>query len=146
MVQVKFKRLPNGEGLPLPTYQTSGAAGLDICAASAVRLTGGRASVVPTGFAIEIPHGYEVQVRSRSGMASKQGVFVVNSPGTIDSDYRGEVGVILATTNPNDVVHIKRGDRIAQLVVAPVTHVEVTEVEELTSTRRGLGGFGSTGS
>lgn len=144
MVTVNFKRLPNGENLPLPRYQSDGAAGMDIVAASDVAIYDGKVAIVETGFACEIPEGYELQVRSRSGLAAKEGVFVANSPGTIDSDYRGEIKVIL-TMAKRGFLQIKRGDRIAQLVLAPVTRADVAEVEELGTTVRGVGGLGSTG-
>ncbi len=135
-------------GLPLPAYQTPGAAGLDLVAALDPRqpltLAPGARALVPTGLVIELPEGYEAQVRPRSGLALKNGVTVLNSPGTIDCDYRGEVCVILANLGqaPFD---IRRGDRIAQIVISPVTHAELIEVEGVSDTARGKGGFGSTG-
>jgi dUTP pyrophosphatase len=139
-------RLPGGEGLPVPAYMSPGAAGADVVAAVAgelVLLPGERA-LVPTGFSLEIPPGYEVQVRPRSGLALKHGVTCLNSPGTIDSDYRGEVGVILVNLGREPFV-VHRGDRIAQLVMAPVVQAAFGAVAELAVSARGEGGFGSTG-
>lgn len=143
-VEVQVKRLNNGAGLPMPAYASAGAAGMDICAAEGLTLRSGRRAAVPTGFAFAIPHGYEVQVRPRSGLALKHGITCLNTPGTIDSDYRGEVKVILANLGDEDFV-IQRGDRIAQLVVAPVVQAEMLQVDALDVTVRGTGGFGSTG-
>lgn len=143
-VEVRVKRLNNGAGLPLPDYASAGAAGMDICAAESLTLKVGKRHAVATGFAFAIPHGYEVQVRPRSGLALKHGITCLNTPGTVDSDYRGEVKVILANLGDEEFM-IQRGDRIAQLVVAPVTHAAMREVEELDDTARGAGGFGSTG-
>ncbi|MEP7349427.1 MAG: dUTP diphosphatase [Sphingorhabdus sp.] len=143
-VEVRVKRLPNGAGLPLPDYASKGAAGMDICAAESVNLRVGKRLAVATGFAFAIPYGYEVQVRPRSGLALKNGVTCLNTPGTIDSDYRGEVKVILANLGDDDFL-ITKGDRIAQIVVAPVQHATMIEVEEIDETLRGAGGFGSTG-
>ncbi len=143
-VEVRVKRLLNGAGLPLPDYASKGAAGMDICAAESVILRVGKRLAVATGFAFAIPHGYEVQVRPRSGLALKNGVTCLNTPGTIDSDYRGEVKVILANLGDDDF-QITKGDRIAQIVVAPVTHAAMVEVHEIDETARGVGGFGSTG-
>ncbi|MBL0923541.1 MAG: dUTP diphosphatase [Sphingomonadaceae bacterium] len=143
-VEVRVKRLNHGAGLPLPDYTTSGAAGMDICAAESLLLRAGKRHAVATGFAFAIPDGYEVQVRPRSGLALKHGITCLNTPGTIDSDYRGEVKVILANLGEDDF-QITKGDRIAQLVVAPVTHATMIEVEEIDETARGAGGFGSTG-
>lgn len=141
-------RLPHGEGLPLPRYETAGAAGLDLRAALAegasVTLAPGERALVPTGLAMRLPEGFEGQVRPRSGLAARHGVTVLNAPGTIDSDYRGEVQVILVNLGRSSVV-ISRGDRIAQLVVAAVAQVDVAEVEAVDVTARGQGGFGSTG-
>ncbi len=144
MIDIKLMRLAHGEGLPLPAYASDHAAGLDIVAAETLTLAPGARHAVATGFAIAIPEGYEVQVRPRSGLALKHGLAVVNSPGTIDSDYRGEIKVILANLGdaPFEVV---RGERIAQLVPAPVLRAAFREVEDLDSTARGAGGFGSTG-
>jgi dUTP pyrophosphatase len=144
MIEIKYTRLAHGEGLPLPTYATEHAAGLDIVAAEELTLDPGQRHAVATGFAMEIPHGYEVQVRPRSGLALKHGITCLNTPGTIDSDYRGEVKVILANLG-SEPFPIRRGERIAQLVPAPVLHAHFTEVQELAETARGSGGFGSTG-
>lgn len=143
-VSVQVKRLNNGAGLPMPGYASDGAAGMDVCAAEGLTLKVGKRHAVATGLAFAIPHGFEVQVRPRSGLALKHGITCLNTPGTIDSDYRGEVKVILANLGDEDFV-IQRGDRIAQLVVAPVTHASMVEVETLDNTARGAGGFGSTG-
>lgn len=143
-VAVKLKRLPHGHGLDLPAYATPGAAGMDIVAAENVILRPGMRHAVATGFAVAIPPGYEIQVRPRSGLALKHGITVPNTPGTIDSDYRGELKVILIN-HSDDNFPIQRGDRVAQLVLAPVTQAEWEEVEELGATARGEGGFGSTG-
>ena len=143
-VEVRVKRLNHGAGLALPAYATSGAAGMDICAAESLNLRAGKRHAVATGFAFAIPDGYEVQVRPRSGLALKNGITCLNTPGTIDSDYRGEVKVILANLGDEDFV-INTGDRIAQIVVAPVTQGVMVEVEALDDTERGTGGFGSTG-
>lgn len=143
-VEIRIKRLNNGAGLPLPAYASAGAAGMDICAAEAITLKPGKRAAVPTGFAFAIPHGYEIQVRPRSGLALKHGITCLNTPGTIDCDYRGEVKVILANLGDEEV-HFERGDRIAQLVVAPAPQAKVTEVDALDDTARGAGGFGSTG-
>lgn len=139
-------RLPDGEGLPLPAYMTTGAAGADVVAAVAsdLVLAPGARALVPTGFALEIPEGYEVQVRPRSGLAHKHGVTLLNTPGTIDSDYRGPVGVILVNLGDEPFV-VRRGERIAQLVVAPVVQAAFGEVAALRVSVRGNGGFGSTG-
>lgn len=144
MIDIRLKRLPHGEGLPLPAYATEHAAGLDVVAAQDLTLAPGGRAAIATGFAIAIPHGFEVQVRPRSGLAFKHGITVLNSPGTIDSDYRGEVKVMLANlgTEPFAVV---RGERIAQLVPAAVQAARFAEVEQLDDTERGAGGFGSTG-
>jgi dUTP pyrophosphatase len=143
-IRIALKRLPNGEGLPAPAYATEHAAGLDVVAAEDVTLRPGWRHAVATGFAIAIPEGYEVQVRPRSGLALKHGVTCLNTPGTIDADYRGEVKVILVNLG-SAVVDIARGERIAQLVPAPVQRAAFVEVEELDETVRGEGGFGSTG-
>lgn len=140
---LKFKRLEHGEDLPLPSYQTEGAAGMDVCAAEDFLLNGHSVVAVPTGFAVEIPRGYELQCRPRSGLA-KMGITVANAPGTIDEDYRGEIKVLLANL-VDEPLHFTRGDRIAQLVLAPVTRFPVIEVDELSPTERGENGFGSTG-
>jgi dUTP pyrophosphatase len=143
-VTVRVKRLNNGAGLPLPAYASAGAAGMDICAAESINLRIGKRAAVATGFAFAIPDGYEVQVRPRSGLALKNGITCLNTPGTIDSDYRGEIKVILANLGDEDF-SIKTGDRIAQIVVAPVTQAAMVEVDSLDETERGAGGFGSTG-
>ena len=144
MIRVQIHRLPNGEGLPLPSYATAGAAGLDVVAAEDVTLEPGQRHAVATGFAIAIPPGHEVQVRPRSGLALKHGLTCLNTPGTIDEDYRGEVKVILANLG-NEPFEVRRGERIAQLVPAPVLRAQFDEVEALDATGRGAGGFGSTG-
>ena len=147
-VTVRLVRLPHGEGLPLPSYQSEGAAGLDLVAAipsnTQLVLEPRARDVVPTGLVIELPPGYEGQVRPRSGLALKHGVTVLNAPGTIDSDYRGEVKVLLVNLGTAPFI-IERGMRIAQLVVAPVTQVELSEERSLAESPRGSGGFGSTG-
>ncbi|OYX36506.1 MAG: deoxyuridine 5'-triphosphate nucleotidohydrolase [Caulobacterales bacterium 32-69-10] len=147
-VDVRIRRLPHAEGLPLPSYQTAGAAGMDLHAAVAadlpVVLMPGRRTMIPTGFAIALPEGYEAQVRPRSGLAAKHGVTCLNSPGTIDHDYRGEVQVILIN-HGDDAFEIRRGERIAQMLIAPVTRAAWVEAETLDDTDRGAGGFGSTG-
>jgi dUTP pyrophosphatase len=144
MIEIALQRLPHGEGLPLPVYATEGAAGMDVVAAEELTLAPGQRHAVATGFAIAIPEGYEVQVRPRSGLALKHGVTCLNTPGTIDSDYRGEVKVILANLG-SEPFPIKRGERIAQLVPAPVLKAAFRAVESLDETQRGAGGFGSTG-
>lgn len=143
-IAIRIKRLPHGEGLPLPAYATAHAAGMDVVAAEDLTLAPGARHAVATGFAVAIPEGYEVQVRPRSGLALKHGVTCLNTPGTIDADYRGEVKVILANLG-SDPFAIARGDRIAQLVPAAVTLATFAEVDELDETARGAGGFGSTG-
>ena len=144
MIDIEVKRLTNGEGLPLPAYASDGAAGLDVVAAEDLTLAPGRRQAVATGFAIAIPPGFEVQVRPRSGLALKHGITCLNTPGTIDSDYRGEVKVILANLG-TEPFEVRRGERIAQLVPAPVLRATFREVDALDSTGRGSGGFGSTG-
>ena len=146
MVTVLLQRLPNGADLPLPAYETEGAAGLDLRAAIAegLSLAPGERALVPTGLAMQLPTGFEGQVRPRSGLAVKHGVTVLNAPGTIDSDYRGEVKVPLINLGQEPFA-IARGDRIAQMVIAPVTRAVLTEVAGLDATARGAGGFGSTG-
>lgn len=143
-VPVHIVRLPHGQGLDLPAYATEGAAGMDVVAAEDVTLAPGARHAVATGLAVAIPHGYEIQVRPRSGLALKHGISVPNTPGTIDSDYRGEVKVILIN-HGSEPFPIRRGDRVAQLVLAPVTRAAWQEVAELDETARGSGGFGSTG-
>jgi dUTP pyrophosphatase len=147
-LELRLRRLPHSEGLPLPAYQTAHAAGLDLVAAvpadAPVTLAPGGRSLVPTGFAIALPEGFEAQVRPRSGLAAHHGVTVLNTPGTIDADYRGEIQVILVNLGVGPFV-VTRGLRIAQLVVAPVSRATVIEVDALDDTARGIGGFGSTG-
>ena len=147
-VELRVMRLPHGAGLPLPAYQSEHAAGLDLLAAVAegapLALAPGARALVPTGLAIELPPGFEGQVRPRSGLALKSGVSVLNAPGTIDSDYRGEVSVLLVN-HGSEPVEIKRGARIAQLIVAPVVRVQLRESPSLSETNRGAGGYGSTG-
>jgi len=144
--EVAVVRLPQGEGLPLPAYMSHGAAGADVVAAVErdLVLAPGERAVVPIGFALEVPPGYEVQIRPRSGLAAKHGVTCLNSPGTIDSDYRGPVGVVLVNLGREPFV-VRRGDRIAQLIVAPVVQAAFREVDALAASTRGQGGFGSTG-
>ena len=144
MIEIALKRLPHGEGLPAPAYATTGAAGLDIVSAEDVVLGPGDRHAVATGFAVAIPAGYEIQVRPRSGLALKFGVTCLNTPGTIDADYRGEVKVILANLG-REPFEVKRGERIAQLVPAEVTVARFIEVDSLDETARGTDGFGSTG-
>jgi dUTP pyrophosphatase len=144
MIDIEVKRLTHGEGLPLPSYASDGAAGLDVVAAEDLTLAPGARHAVATGFAIAIPEGYEVQVRPRSGLALKHGITCLNTPGTIDSDYRGEVKVILANLG-GEPFAVRRGERIAQLVPARVQRAAFREVDDLDSTARGTGGFGSTG-
>ncbi|EIZ77437.1 dUTP pyrophosphatase [Novosphingobium sp. Rr 2-17] len=143
-VPVMVKVLPHGEGLDLPAYATQGAAGMDVVSAEDVTIVAGGRHAVATGLAIAIPSGFEIQVRPRSGLALKYGISVPNAPGTIDSDYRGELKVILVNLGSEDFA-IRRGDRVAQLVLAPVTRAQWLAVEELDDTERGEGGFGSTG-
>jgi dUTP pyrophosphatase len=143
-VSVQVKWLPHGEDLELPRYATVGAAGMDVLSAEDVTLAPGARHAVATGLSVAIPAGYEIQVRPRSGLALKHGISVPNTPGTIDSDYRGELKVILIN-HAADPFEIHRGDRIAQLVLAPVTLAEWDEVADLGETERGAGGFGSTG-
>ena len=143
-VPIRVKRLPHGEGLDLPAYATAGAAGMDVVSAEDVTIAPGARYAVATGLALAIPAGYEIQARPRSGLALKHGITVPNTPGTIDSDYRGELKVILINHGA-DAFEIRRGDRVAQLVLAPVTQGSWLEVSELDETARGEGGFGSTG-
>jgi dUTP pyrophosphatase len=143
-IAIRLRRLPHGEGLPLPAYATAGAAGLDIVAAESLTLEPGARHAVATGFALAIPEGFEVQVRPRSGLALKHGITCLNTPGTIDSDYRGEVKVILANLAA-EPFEVRRGERIAQLVPARVQRAILREADDLDSTDRGTGGFGSTG-
>jgi dUTP pyrophosphatase len=147
-IEVKVSHLPHGEGLPLPEYQTEGSAGLDLVAAidesTPWILQPRDRTAVPTGLTFELPPGIEAQVRPRSGLAWKHGITVLNSPGTIDSDYRGEVQVILVNLGTEPFM-IRRGERIAQVVIAPVTHAKLVAAVMLSQTKRGAGGFGSTG-
>jgi dUTP pyrophosphatase len=145
-VRVALQRLPEGEGLPAPAYMSAHAAGADLCAAVREELTllPGARALVPTGFSIALPIGFEAQIRPRSGLALRNGVTVLNSPGTIDADYRGPVQVLLSNLGTEPVT-IRRGDRIAQMVVAPVARASFDEVADLPETLRGEGGFGSTG-
>jgi dUTP pyrophosphatase len=148
MVEIALKWLDHGRGLAPPKQQSAGAAGIDLLAALApdetLTLEPGQRALIPCGFAMALPTGYEAQVRSRSGLASKYGVVVLNSPGTIDADYRGEVKIILCNFGET-TFEVRRGDRIAQLVVAPVSAASFVERDELDDTDRGTGGFGSTG-
>lgn len=143
-VDIAVKRLDHAGDLPLPSYETAGSAGMDVRAAEELVIAPGQRGLVGTGLAFAIPHGYEIQVRPRSGLALKKGISIPNSPGTIDSDYRGELKVILLNHGDEDFV-IERGDRIAQIVVAPVQRGILLEVADLDETQRGSGGFGSTG-
>ena len=147
-VTIRVAPLPHFQGLALPAYETADAAGMDLRAAvedgAPLTLAPGARAMVPTGLTIAIPPGYEAQVRPRSGLAAKHGITCLNSPGTIDADYRGEVKVILINLGQEPFV-IKRGERIAQMIIAPVTRAELEVVSELDETRRGAGGFGSTG-
>ena len=147
-ITLSVLRLPHGENLPLPTYHSEHAAGLNVVAGvpedAPVEIAPGSRALIPTGFAIEIPAGYEAQLRPRSGLALKSGVTLLNSPGTVDADYRGEVKVLLVNLG-SEPFTVRRGERIAQLVVARVEHVLVEAVTELGGTVRGQGGFGSTG-
>jgi dUTP pyrophosphatase len=149
MVSVRIARLPQAKDLPLPAYKTAGAAGMDLYAAlptdQPVTLLPGKRAAIPTGLQIAIPAGYEAQVRARSGLAKNHGIAMVNGPGTIDSDFRGEICVLMINTDTAEPFQIQRGDRIAQLVVAPVARVEWDEASLLDETERGAGGFGSTG-
>lgn len=146
MTRVALRRLPHAADLPLPGYATAGAAGLDLMAAIAEQVTiaPDARALVPTGLVFQLPEGFEGQVRPRSGLALRHGVTVLNAPGTVDSDYRGEVSVVLVNHGAEPFT-LRRGDRIAQLVVAPVTRVVLAEVAELDETARGAGGYGSTG-
>ncbi|MBO6511949.1 MAG: dUTP diphosphatase [Roseibium sp.] len=145
-VTLELKRLDHGRDLPLPAYQSDLAAGLDLQAAvdQPLTLAPGERALVPTGLSMALPAGYEAQVRPRSGLAAKHGITVLNTPGTIDADYRGEVKVILINLG-SEPFEINRGERIAQMVVAPVLQAQIVEVETLSETERGSGGFGSTG-
>ena len=145
-ISIPIRRIAGSEDIPLPAYESVGAAGLDVRAAvkSTIRLEPGRSALIPCGFAIAVPPGYEAQLRPRSGLATKFGITLVNSPGTIDADYRGEVGVALINLGA-EVFEVTRGLRIAQMVVAPVSRVEWNEVQDLKPTTRNSGGFGHTG-
>ena len=147
-VKVEIRQLPHGEGLALPAYQSAHAAGLDLLAAvpedSPLTLAPGRRALVPTGLSIALPSGFEAQVRPRSGLAAKHGITVLNAPGTVDADYRGEIGVLLINHGEAPFA-IRRGERIAQMVIASVTRAELVPAASLSSTERGSGGFGSTG-
>jgi dUTP pyrophosphatase len=147
-VKVDVRQLPHGQGLPLPSYQSAHAAGLDLVAAvaenSPLILAPGQRALVPTGISVALPAGYEAQVRPRSGLASKHGVTVLNTPGTVDADYRGEIGVLLINHGDSPFA-IRRGERIAQMVIASVLRAELVATTALSSTERGSGGFGSTG-
>lgn len=146
MLKVKVKRLPHGMDIALPVYMSEHAAGMDLYAAvePEIIIPPGEWKLVPTGLSIALPEGYEAQVRPRSGLALKQGVSVLNTPGTVDADYRGEVGVILMNHSKQDLV-IKRGDRIAQMIINKVERIQFEEVVELSETERSSGGFGHTG-
>jgi dUTP pyrophosphatase len=145
-INVKVKRLSHGMDLPLPSYMSNHAAGMDMYAAvnPEVVISAGEWKLVPTGISIALPEGYEAQVRPRSGLALKQGVSILNTPGTVDADYRGEVGVIVMNHSKKDLI-IKRGDRIAQMIVNKIERIEFEEVQELPGSDRGAGGFGHTG-
>ncbi|MFA6431785.1 MAG: dUTP diphosphatase [Candidatus Margulisiibacteriota bacterium] len=146
MLKAQVKVLPHGKGNPLPKYMSAFAAGMDLYAAVSDEtiIKPGEWKLVPTGLAMALPEGYEAQVRPRSGLALKQGISVLNTPGTVDADYRGEVGVILMNHSKQDLI-IKRGDRIAQMIINKIERIEFEEVEELADTQRGAGGFGHTG-
>ena len=145
---LKLVRLPHGSDMPLPAYETAGAAGMDLRAAVSegepLVLSPGDRALVPTGFVFEIPEGFEAQIRPRSGLAFNNGITCLNTPGTIDSDYRGEVKVLLVNLG-HEPIEISRGMRIAQMVIAPVVQARVTEAADASETKRGAGGFGSTG-
>jgi dUTP pyrophosphatase len=147
-IKVDVRQLPHAEGLPLPSYQSSQAAGLDLVAAipehAPLVLAAGQHAMVPTGLVIALPDGFEAQVRPRSGLAARHGVTVLNSPGTVDADYRGEINVLLVNLGTASFT-IRRGERIAQMIVAPVMRVELVRAVSLSATTRGSGGFGSTG-
>ena len=148
MKNLQFKILENGYGLPIPKYETEGAAGLDLLAAigedKSIIILPGRAEMVPTGIAIALPKGFEAQIRPRSGLAAKNGITILNSPGTIDSDYRGEISAMLINHSKVNF-EIERGMRIAQMIIAPVVQFNLIKTETLGETKRGAGGFGSTG-
>lgn len=142
-MKLRVRRLD--EGLPLPSYARSGDAGLDLFSAETVTLKPGERAAIATGLAVEIPSGHAGFVHARSGRALREGLALVNAPGLIDSGYRGEIKVIVVNLDPSDVVHVERGDKIAQLVIQPVVSAELVEVDDLEATERGAGGFGSTG-
>jgi len=146
MIKIQVKKLPHGEDIPLPKYMSKHAAGMDLFAAvdDPITIASGERALIPTGISIALPEGYEAQVRPRSGLAVKSGVSVLNTPGTIDADYRGEVGVILVNHDSAPFV-VKRGDRVAQMVIKEVVRAEFEEVVELDETHRNEGGFGHTG-
>ena len=146
-ITINVKQLPHAEGLALPAYQSAGAAGMDVMAALAepVYLAPGARTAIPTGLSISVPAGYEAQIRPRSGLAFRHGLTVVNAPGTIDSDYRGEIKILLINLGA-ETIEISHGMRIAQMVIAPVVQASLQEVDSLSGTDRGAGGFGSTGS
>ena len=144
MISIQIIRLENGQGLDLPSYATTGSAGLDLRSADALTLKPGARALISTGIAIALPDNHEAQVRPRSGLAVKYGITVLNAPGTIDADYRGEIKVPLINLGAEDF-SIAKGDRIAQMVIAPVVKVELVEVSSLDKTARGAGGFGSSG-
>jgi dUTP pyrophosphatase len=147
-IRLDVQQLPHAEGLPLPAYHSSQAAGLDLMAAvpeqTPLVLAAGQHAMVPTGLVIALPEGFEAQVRPRSGLAARHGITVLNSPGTVDADYRGEINVLLVNLGDAPFT-IRRGERIAQMIVAPVTRVELARTVSLSATSRGSGGFGSTG-
>lgn len=147
MLKAQLKRLPHGKDIPLPKYMSDHAAGMDLYAAveSETVIPPGEWKLIPTGISIALPPGYEAQVRPRSGLALKQGISVLNTPGTVDADYRGEVGVILMNHSKQDLI-VKRGDRIAQMIINKIERIDFEEVPELPATDRGAGGFGHTGS
>ena len=145
-VSVKFKRLDDSDDLPLPCYESKGSSGMDIraCVKEPIKLQPGQIKLIPTGLAISIPSGYEAQIRPRSGLALKHGIGLVNSPGTIDSDYRGEIGIIMINWGESPFT-IRRGDRIAQMIISKVCRADIVEAEMLDDTLRGEGGFGHSG-
>ena len=143
-IDVRILRLPGSVGLPLPSYQTPHSAGMDLVAAEDAEIRPGDRLGVGTGLAIALTDGYEAQIRPRSGLAARHGITLVNTPGTIDADYRGEIRILLIN-HGKEAFTVRRGDRVAQMVVAPVTRAAWREVDELTETERGVGGFGSTG-
>jgi len=145
-MNIEFKKLPHAEDLPLPSYESKYAAGMDVRAAleDPIELSPGKRMLIPTGLKMALPEGYEAQIRPRSGLAYRNGITMLNTPGTIDADYRGEVKV-LAVNLGDEPFMINHGDRIAQMVIAPITQAKIKEVEQLSETERGDGGFGSTG-